>query len=139
MPKIIIDTNVFVSSLIQRGHPYYIVSELFSDSDIQLCLSDEVFEEYYDVLNREKFSKYQDFAAKAQTLLVDIQKRAIKYLPTGKLEIINDIDDNKLLELAEISEADFLITGNTNHFTMKNYKRTQIVTPREFWEMYLMR
>ena len=122
MRKIILDTNVFVSSLIQRGYPYYIVSELFSDSDIELCISDEVFEEYYDVLNREKFSKYQDFAAKAQTLLVDIQKRAIKYSPTIKLKIINDLDDNKLLELAQTSNADFLITGNTNHFTMRNIR-----------------
>jgi uncharacterized protein len=138
MQKIVIDTNVFVSALIQRSYPYFIVRELFSNNDIELCVSDELFEEYYDVLNREKFSKYQDFSAKAQTLLADIQKRAIKYFPAGKLKIINDIDDNKLLELAETSNANFLITGNTNDFTMKEYKETKIVTPKEFWEMYLM-
>ena len=91
MQKIIVDTNVFISALIQRSYPYYIVSELFSDTDIELCISDEVFEEYYDVLNREKFSKYQEFAAKAQTLLVDIQKRAVKYFPTIKLEILKTL------------------------------------------------
>lgn len=130
MQKIIIDTNVFVSSLIQRSYPYYIVSNLLSDHNIELCISDEVFNEYYDVLNREKFSKYPDFSAKAQRLLADIQKRAIKYFPTIKLEIINDIDDNKLSELAETSNANFLITGNTNDFTMKEYKGTKIVTPK---------
>jgi putative PIN family toxin of toxin-antitoxin system len=138
MQKIVIDTNVFVSALIQRSYPYFIVRELFSNNDIELCISDELLEEYYDVLNREKFSNYQDFSAKAQTLLADIQKRAIKYFPAGKLKIINDIDDNKLLELAETSNANFLITGNTNDFTMKEYKETKIVTPKEFWEMYLM-
>jgi hypothetical protein len=68
-------------------------------------------------LNREKFRRYPDFYAKAQRLLVDIQKRAIKYFPTIKLEIINDTGDNKLLELAEAANANFLITGNTNDFT----------------------
>lgn len=138
MQKLVIDTNVFVSALIQRNYPYLIVSEILSESDIELCISDEVFEEYFDVLNREKFSKYPDFEAKAQTLLVDIQKRAIKYFPTTKLEIINDINDNKLLELAEVSNAHYLITGNTNDFTMKEHKGTKIVPPKEFWELYLM-
>lgn len=139
MRKIIIDTNVFVSALIQRSYPYYIVSELFSDTNIELCISNEVFEEYYDVLNREKFLKYSDFATKAQTLLVDIQKRATKYSPELRLTIINDVDDNKLLELAETSNADFLITGNTNDFTIKEYKTTKIVTPKEYWEIHLLR
>jgi len=103
-----------------------------------LCISDDLFEEYYNVLNHDKFSKYPDFSAKAQTLLVDIQKRAVKYFPTIKLKIINDIDDNKLLELAETCNANFIITGNTNDFTMKEYKGTKIVTPKEFWEMHLM-
>lgn len=137
MQKIILDTNVFVSSLIQRGYSYYLVSEMFSGDDLELCISDEVFREYYDVLNREKFSKYPDFAAKARTLLIDIQKRAVKYFPEIKLKVINDVDDNKFLELAETSNANYLITGNINDFTMKEYKGTKIVTPKEFWELYL--
>ncbi len=99
MQSIVVDTNVFVSALIQRSYPYYIVNELFSSVDIQLCISDKVFEEYYAVLSREKFSKYSDFTAKAQRLLVDIERSAIKYSPTVIINIINDIDDNKFLEL----------------------------------------
>ena len=138
MQKLIVDTNVFVSSLIQKNYPYYIISEIFSNNELELCISDEIFKEYFDVLKREKFSKYLDFSAKAQILLRDIQKRAVKYYPTIKLEIIKDIDDNKYLELAEVSNADYLITGNTNDFTIKAYKHTKIVTPKEFWELYLM-
>ena len=39
------------------------------------CISDEVFEEYYDDLNREKFTKYPDFITKAQRLLANIEKK----------------------------------------------------------------
>ncbi len=55
MQKIIVDTNVFVSALIQRGYPFYIVDALFKENNLQLCISDEIFEEYYDVLNRKRF------------------------------------------------------------------------------------
>ncbi len=58
MQKIVIDTNVFVSSIIQRGYPYLIVNELFIEGKITLCISDEVLKEYYDVLKRRKFEKY---------------------------------------------------------------------------------
>ncbi|HYG37235.1 MAG TPA: putative toxin-antitoxin system toxin component, PIN family [Cytophagales bacterium] len=133
MQKIIIDTNVLVSALIQRSYPFHIMAELFSNDSIELCISEELFKEYFDVLNRKKFAKFADFTANAQTLLVDIEKRSVKYFPTIKLEVIKDFDDNKLLELAETCKAHFLITGNTKDFTMEAYKETKIVSPKEYW------
>jgi uncharacterized protein len=138
MQKIVIDTNVLVSSLIQRSYPYHIVIEIFSNDKIQVCLSDELFTEYFNVLNREKFSKFPDFIANAQALLIDIEKIAVRYIPTVRLEIIKDLDDNKLLELVETCHADFLITGNTNDFTLSDYKGTKIVTPKEYWTDYMI-
>src|ERR1044072_4626288 len=129
MPRIIIDTNVLVSALIQRSYPYLIGDQLFADPSLQLCISDELFAEYFEVLQREKFSKYPDFIAKAQAILADIDTSAIKFQPTIRLNIIGDTDDNKLLELAETSGADFLITGNTQDFTMAGYKGTKILSP----------
>lgn len=137
MQRLVIDTNVFVSSLIQRSYPYLITRNLFSNKNIQLCISDEILEEYFDVLNREKFEKFSDFTSKAQLLLANIKRRATKYFPEIKIELIKDLDDNKFLELSEVCKADFLITGNTNDFTIKKYKETRIVTPKEFWEIYL--
>jgi predicted nucleic acid-binding protein len=51
-----------------------------------------------------------------------------------KLSIIKDYSDNKLLEPAETCHAKFLITGNSNHFSMNKYKKTRIISPKEFWE-----
>jgi putative PIN family toxin of toxin-antitoxin system len=41
MQKIVIDTNIIVSSLIQQGYPNLIIKELFIEQKIQLCVSDE--------------------------------------------------------------------------------------------------
>ena len=136
MQKIVIDTNVFVSGLIQRSFPFLIVNDLFIEGKFELCISDELLQEYLLVLKRKKFNKYIDFTNKAETLITDIETKSIKFLPTNKLTIISDKDDNKLLELAETCNADFLITGNTNDFTITKYKKTRIVTPREYWENY---
>ncbi len=136
MQKIVIDTNIIVSSLIQRGYPNLILNELFIERKFQLCISDELMAEYYEVLSRPKFSKYQDFLIRAEMLLAEIETRAVKFIPSVKLQLIADVDDNMILELADECSADFIITGNTNDFTFPTYKQTKIVTPKEYWENY---
>lgn len=135
MQKVIIDTNVFVSALIQKSYPYLIVRELLIEEKIRLCVSDELLAEYYEVLLRPKFSRFPDFFIRAEALLVDINHRAVKYYPTAKIDIISDLDDNKILELAEACTADFIVTGNTNDFTFSNYNGTRIMTPKDYWDM----
>jgi uncharacterized protein len=137
MQKIVIDTNVIVSSLIQKGFPNLIIRELFLQQKFQLCISDELFAEYYEVLSRPKFSKFHDFFSRAEALLLEIESKAKKYSPNITLNIISDDDDNMVLELADECEADFIITGNTNDFTITNYKNTKVVTPREYWELHI--
>ncbi|MDR1862502.1 MAG: putative toxin-antitoxin system toxin component, PIN family [Treponema sp.] len=134
MHNIIIDTNVFVSSLIQKGYPYRIVYDLFIEDKIQLCTSEKLVYEYYEVLHRPKFSIYKDFLIRAETLLSIIILKSKKFIPEIKLNLISDTKDNMLLELADICSADFLITGNTNDFTFSQYKKTKIVTSKEYWD-----
>ena len=90
--------------------------------------------EYLEVLARPKFAKFQDFFIRAESLLAEIETKAIKYIPTITLELISDDDDNMILELADECEADFVITGNTNDFTFPTYKQTKIVTPKDYWD-----
>jgi putative PIN family toxin of toxin-antitoxin system len=134
MQKIVIDTNVIISSLIQRGYPNSIINDLFIEQKFQLCISEKLLSEYYEVLARPKFSKYQDFFIRSEALLVEIESKAIKFIPTIKLELISDEDDNMVLELAHECLADFVITGNTTDFTFPTYQKTKIVTPKEYWD-----
>jgi putative PIN family toxin of toxin-antitoxin system len=136
MQKVIVDTNVLVSALIQKSYPYHILYDLVLEDKIRLCISQDLLAEYYDVLGRPKFRQYQDFAAKANVVLAGIEVKAERYFPTVRLDLISDKDDNKIVELAEACMADCIITGNTADFTFPYYKQTKIVTPREYWEQY---
>lgn len=49
MLKVILDTNVLVSALIQRSYPHLIINELFINDRFKLCLSDALMAEYYEV------------------------------------------------------------------------------------------
>jgi len=136
MQRVVIDTNVIVSSLIQRGYSNLIINDLFLENKFQICVSDELLAEYYEVLARPKFSKFKDFFIHAEALLVDIETKATKFFPAITLHLISDDDDNMILELADECDADFVITGNTTDFTFPTYKKTKIVTPKEYWDIY---
>jgi len=135
MQKLILDTNVIVSSLIQRNYPYLIVGHCIA-GNVLLCLSSPILQEYIEVLRRPKFSQFSDFKANADFLITRLSEISEVYEPTDQLNLIKDEPDNRLLELAAISKADFIVTRNTNDFTLKTYNETRIVTPKEYWEKY---
>ena len=134
MQKVIVDTNIIVSSLIQKSYPYQIIFDLFIEDQIHLCISPQLLAEYYAVLERPKFTQFPEFLVKARNVLANIEMKAIQFKPFIILDLISDKGDNKILELADESEADFIITGNTKDFTFPQYKQTKIVTPRDYWE-----
>jgi len=134
MLNVIIDTNVLVSAIIQKSYPYRIMSELFGKNKITLCVSDALIKEYKDVLSRPKFIRFPNFYAEAEIMLNIINAKAKKYRPKTKIQLIQDEPDNRLLELADVCNANFIITGNKNDFIFPSYKNTKIVSPKDFWE-----
>ena len=137
MQKIILDTNIVVSALIQNSYPHYIVFEKILNGKMQLCLSEALLNEYFDVLSRPKFVKFYNFEQNAKIVLNRFATIALFYKPKIHLDILTDKSDNKLLELAYESKSDFLVTGNSVHFTFAYYEQTRILSPRDFWEMWI--
>lgn len=134
MQKIILDTNVIVSALISKGAPWEIVYDILLEDKVRVYISDAILEEYTEVLTRDKFARFQNFKANADFILAIIEELAIVKQPNIEVNILQDEDDNKFLELASTVDADFIITGNTKHFDIGDYKNTKIVTPAEYLE-----
>jgi len=136
MQKLILDTNVIVSALISSSIPSKILYELVLTRKVEICLSEEVLAKYVEVLNRDKFSKFANFKIKAQVVLNRLREIATFYQTDRKIEVLTDTSDNKFLELAAVSSADYLTTGNTLDFTITEFEYTKILTPREYWDNY---
>ncbi|MBI4647110.1 MAG: putative toxin-antitoxin system toxin component, PIN family [Bacteroidia bacterium] len=136
MHKIVLDTNIVVSALICDGYPSVILEEVVFAQKAIICLSEMVFQEYITVLSRVKFLKYPEFRTNADIVLSTIEQIALKFKPDIIITEIKDISDNKFLELAVFAKADFLITGNTNHFIFPEYKGVKIISPKDYIENY---
>jgi hypothetical protein len=136
MQKLVLDTNVIVSSLISHTIPSRILYELVLCQKVHSCLSDEIFAEYVEVMNREKFAKYTHFKIKADIVLNKIREISKFYKTDRKIYVLKDRSDNKFLELAAVCSADYLITGNTLDFQIAEFEYTKILSPREYWDYF---
>ena len=101
--------------------------KLFFDKRINILYSDEILEEYKDVLERKEFKfKKSDIG----TLINLIKNRGIRITPA---KLSEELKDNKDLPFYEIvmdtrNIDSKLITGNLKHFPKKPY----IITPKQF-------
>ena len=126
--RLVIDTNVVVSAALHpKGLPRTILL-LAMTKPARFYVSRAILEEYSDVLARPGLNIRKGFR---QQLLQLIRNRSHAVVPTRRLEVTSDPDDNIFLECADAARADYLVTGNLKHFP-RFWKATKIITPREF-------
>jgi len=135
MQKVILDTNVIVAGLIGKSYPFHIL-QFALDNQIQLLYSEQILKEYLAVLQREKFSHFKDFQKNAALVISYIEESGVEISTTSTLKMLEDTSDNKFLEAAVDGQVDFIITGNTNDFTISKIENTKILPPKEYWENF---
>jgi putative PIN family toxin of toxin-antitoxin system len=128
--KVVFDTNVIVSGLINLdGMPAQIVN-LLLNGRITLLYDGRILQEYAEVLNRKKFG----FKKSMVDPLLDYIRNEGEYVaaePIGKTFI--DEDDKVFYEVAKTAKVRCIVTGNKDHFPNDSI----VKSPKEFIEMYL--
>jgi len=133
MLKVVIDTNVFISSFF-GGLPREII-DLWKDEKIIICLSQEIIEEYVEVLHRLGVDNNE---IKKLTRLFAECYNSIFTTETISLDLVqDDPDDNKFIECAVALESKIIISGDKHLLNIHKYIDIHIVSPREFIEQFL--
>ena len=127
-PKIVIDTNVWISGLIFGGVPEEVL-DLFVKGDVILVTSEENISE----LRRKIHQRFPLFIPQLPMLEASIKEQAIIVkLGTYKIDVSRDSDDNKFIETALTGNAKYIISGDNDLLTLKTYKGVEILKPAEF-------
>ena len=124
VPKVVLDTNIFISGIFWNGTPNKVL-KLADSGKMLVFVSLEILNEVEDVLIGDfKLSKEM-----AHRRLDYIKGIATAILPSMRLDIVkDDPDDNKVLECAVACGADYIITGDKHLLTLKDYNGIQIIT-----------
>lgn len=127
--RIIVDTNLWISFLI--GRKLSCLLDLLSYPEFQLVVSSELTSEIREVFLRPKFAKFYT-AENLDMLMKFMNQCAINFELKNIHPRCRDPKDDYLLELASVSKADFLITGDKDLLDIKEIGSCSIVTAMEF-------
>jgi len=128
----VVDTNVLVSALLSShvdAATVQVVSKLFS-GEIMPLYSNEIMEEYINVLHRKKFRFSEETI---NTLVSAIREYGISVEPTASGVVLPDTKDLPFYEVVLEKRDDnaYLVTGNIKHFPQEPF----IVTANQLLEI----
>ena len=129
--KLVLDTNIFISSFFWGGNPRKIMIRIIDGKDT-LFVSNEILREVFFVMTRPKFN-----VSHCQiNLFVDsIEEVAYHVTSLGVIQgICRDSDDDKILECAVLGNVDFMISGDNDLLSLKEFRGIPIMTASEYIE-----
>jgi putative PIN family toxin of toxin-antitoxin system len=127
MARVVVDTNVLVSALINNGKSRKLVLKLLEEHTAVLSI--QMLAELADVLSREKFSITSIQVDRFISILV----RKAQIVPVNSISkvILEDPDDNIVLNTAISGKADYIVSGDKHLLKVACYKKTRIVSVNE--------
>lgn len=102
--------------------------------DIVACVSPQIFDEYQEIINVMMSKLQGKFDENALSLFFG---RLDFVLPSSRIKICRDPDDNKFLECAKDSGALYIVSGDKDLLSLGTFGNTQIITARMFCEKCL--
>ena len=125
--RLVLDTNIIVSAALKPNGLQRTVVLLAMTKPAHWYLSPAILAEYRDVLARPELR----IAKPLQRQLLQLIKWSAHLVePTRRLEVTPDPGDNIFLECADAARADYLISGNLQHFP-RFWKNTKVVSSHE--------
>ena len=129
--KIVIDSNVFVSSFFWGGHPREVFERVINGFD-ELYITDEIIKEITSVMSSSKFYvnsiEIEDYIKIIEKYS---QKIALKNVPKS---ISRDNDDDKILQCGLDGNVDYIVTGDKDLLVLKEYETIKIFNPKDYLE-----
>lgn len=137
-PKVVIDTNLFISAIIKGGSPYKLL-KAWQEEKFILITCGSLFDELVSVLNRKKiYSKYQIKPSEIKQLTDSLQLNAAFIDPTKISDLpvhSRDPKDDGLLACSLGAKADYLITGDADLLVLNGHRKLKglnIVPVKDF-------
>jgi putative PIN family toxin of toxin-antitoxin system len=128
--RIVVDTNVYISSLLFKGKAREAYDICIASSDV--FISDFIIAE----LSGKLHTKFAIPVSTVKEIIASILSVIEKVKVTSPLPTVcRDSDDNNILQLCESVAADFLITGDKDLLYLVEFKSTKIVNPADFMKL----
>ena len=116
MAKLVLDTNSLIQCVSRRSR-YHDLWQSFLDGRNILCVSNEILEEYAEILERKTSSKFSE-------LVIDVITNnpfTLFVTPYYHFKlIVADPDDDKFVDCAVSGSAKYIVTEDNHYNVLQN-------------------
>lgn len=126
--RVVFDTNIYISAFITPGGRGEAAFTAAMDGRFRLFTSIPILTETARKLTG-KFRWERERMAEAVQHIATVAKTV---RPRRRLTVLADDPDNRILECASASRADYIVTGDKHLLKLGRYGSTKIVTLIEF-------
>lgn len=127
--KVVLDTNVYISGIVFGGTPRRLL-DLAREGRFKVYASTAILLEVAEKLQ----GKFGWEIEKVEKTIQALGKLAKIVKPAETYRIVKaDPSDDKIIECAEESKADYIVTGDKHLLQLKRWKRVRIIKPSDFW------
>ncbi|HLC86862.1 MAG TPA: putative toxin-antitoxin system toxin component, PIN family [Candidatus Nanoarchaeia archaeon] len=126
--KVTVDTNFLISATQWDYSAAHKLLKKMILSDTKIFTTQDILDETAEVLERD----FEYTKREAKNIIEKILLFAKLIEPKQKVNIIKeDADDNKIIECALESKADYIISYDRHLLDLKEYKGIKIIKPEE--------
>lgn len=126
--RVVFDTNIFVSAFVFPGSRADAAVRRVLDGEDELVISRAIIDELLTVLAR-KFARDADELGRVAVFLTDL---GVVVRPRGRVTILSDEADNRILECARSGHADLIVTGDRAMLALGRYQDIDIKSLRKY-------
>lgn len=128
IPKIVIDTNIYISAIFWGGKPRVIV-DLGRNGEVLIFTSWEIEDEIEEKL-KTKFGLSDEESAQ---ILLDFSTFTMPVKISKRITVVDDDpDDDKFIECAVVSRAGFVVSGDKHLLDLEEYEGINIIKAADF-------
>jgi len=132
--RIVLDTNCLIQSIPQKS-PFRAVWDSFLSGENILCVSNEIIEEYMEILQR-----LTDVQTAALVIKAIVENPFVEFIiPYYQFHLITaDPDDNKFVDCAIAAAAKYVVTNDHHYDVLRlinTFPTVEIINLKDFLEL----
>ncbi len=129
--RVVLDTNIFISGIHWTGSSEKIL-RTWMNNEFELVSSLPIIEGLVRILMSFKVPLEPDDISWWKTLILE---KSILVIPTKKVSIVTDPDDNKFVEAALEGKAEYIVSQDKHLLVLKEYQGIKILHPNDFLKL----
>ena len=130
--RVVLDTNVFISGIHWTGSSEKVL-RAWMKKDFELISSLPIIDELIRILMNFKVPLDSEDISWWESLILE---KSIIVVPTVKVDVVTDPDDNKFVEAALEGKAKYIVSQDKHLLVLKEYRGIKVFHPDDFLKLF---